>query len=77
MVTSFYISSKRPGNETNIDLTGSNVQLIGSADFEWGRFYGFGQHWWDLGITVRSLVGYSVLLDLTICADAPATTGSI
>ncbi|KAJ7682867.1 pectin lyase fold/virulence factor [Mycena rosella] len=28
---------------------GSNVQLIGSADFEWGRFYGFGQHWWDLG----------------------------
>ncbi|KAJ6542736.1 pectin lyase fold/virulence factor [Mycena capillaripes] len=28
---------------------GSNVQLIGSTDFEWGRFYGFGQHWWDLG----------------------------
>ncbi|KAF7345078.1 Glycoside hydrolase family 28 protein [Mycena venus] len=28
---------------------GSNVQLIGSADFEWGRFYGFGNHWWDLG----------------------------
>ncbi|KAJ7041156.1 pectin lyase fold/virulence factor [Mycena alexandri] len=29
---------------------GNNVQLIGSADFEWGRFYGFGQHWWDLGV---------------------------
>ncbi|KAJ6526620.1 pectin lyase fold/virulence factor [Mycena vulgaris] len=28
---------------------GSNVQLIGSTNFEWGRFYGFGQHWWDLG----------------------------
>ncbi|KAJ7737192.1 pectin lyase fold/virulence factor [Mycena olivaceomarginata] len=28
---------------------GSNVQLIGSTDFEWGRFYGFGNHWWDLG----------------------------
>ncbi|KAJ7088557.1 pectin lyase fold/virulence factor [Mycena crocata] len=28
---------------------GSNVQLIGAADFGWGRFYGFGQHWWDLG----------------------------
>ncbi|KAJ7160702.1 putative endopolygalacturonase, partial [Mycena filopes] len=28
---------------------GSNVELIGSTDFEWGRFYGFGQHWWDLG----------------------------
>ncbi|KAJ7794678.1 pectin lyase fold/virulence factor [Mycena olivaceomarginata] len=26
-----------------------NVQLIGSTDFEWGRFYGFGNHWWDLG----------------------------
>ncbi|KAJ6615428.1 pectin lyase fold/virulence factor [Mycena sp. CBHHK59/15] len=30
-------------------IHGSNVQLIGSSDFEWGRFYGFGQHWWDLG----------------------------
>ncbi|KAJ7717574.1 pectin lyase fold/virulence factor [Mycena metata] len=29
---------------------GNNVELIGSADFEWGRFYGFGQHWWDLGV---------------------------
>ncbi|KAK7029855.1 glycoside hydrolase family 28 protein [Favolaschia claudopus] len=29
---------------------GSNVQLIGSAEFEWGRFYGFGNHWWDLGV---------------------------
>ncbi|KAJ7229494.1 pectin lyase fold/virulence factor [Mycena rebaudengoi] len=28
---------------------GSNVQLIGSTDFEWGRFYGFGNHRWDLG----------------------------
>ncbi|KAJ7242664.1 pectin lyase fold/virulence factor [Mycena rebaudengoi] len=33
---------------------GSNVQLIGSTDFEWGRFYGFGNHWWDLG----NQVGY-------------------
>ncbi|KAJ7938206.1 pectin lyase fold/virulence factor, partial [Mycena leptocephala] len=32
-------------------IYGSNVQLIGSTDFEWGRFYGFGQQWWDLGIT--------------------------
>ncbi|KAJ7269125.1 pectin lyase fold/virulence factor [Mycena rebaudengoi] len=36
---------------TPITLAGlsSNVQLIGSTDFEWGRFYGFGNHWWDLG----------------------------
>ncbi|KAJ7822451.1 pectin lyase fold/virulence factor [Mycena leptocephala] len=31
-------------------IHGSNVQLIGSTNFEWGRFYGFGQHWWDLGV---------------------------
>ncbi|CAK5271405.1 unnamed protein product [Mycena citricolor] len=27
---------------------GSNVQLIAADDFAWGRFIGFGEHWWDL-----------------------------
>uniref|UniRef100_A0A0W0G391 galacturonan 1,4-alpha-galacturonidase n=1 Tax=Moniliophthora roreri TaxID=221103 RepID=A0A0W0G391_MONRR len=28
---------------------GENVSLLGSEDFEWGRFHGFGQQWWDIG----------------------------
>jgi hypothetical protein len=48
---------------------GSNVQLIGSTDFEWGRFYGFGNHWWDLGNQVGistiplSQAGPNIILD--------------
>ncbi|KAF4586193.1 hypothetical protein EYR38_010467 [Pleurotus pulmonarius] len=30
-------------------IQGSDVQIIGSDDFEWGRFHGFGQQWWDIG----------------------------
>ncbi|KAG9217737.1 hypothetical protein CCMSSC00406_0003574 [Pleurotus cornucopiae] len=30
-------------------IEGSDVQIIGSDDFEWGRFHGFGQQWWDIG----------------------------
>ncbi|KAJ7279087.1 pectin lyase fold/virulence factor [Mycena rebaudengoi] len=30
-------------------IHGSNVQLIASTDPKWGKFHGFGQHWWDLG----------------------------
>ncbi|KAJ7581561.1 pectin lyase fold/virulence factor [Mycena floridula] len=30
-------------------FAGTDVKLIGSDDFEWGRFNGFGQQWWDLG----------------------------
>ncbi|PFH47436.1 glycoside hydrolase family 28 protein [Amanita thiersii Skay4041] len=30
-------------------IQGTDVQIIGSEDFEWGRFHGFGQQWWDIG----------------------------
>ncbi|CAA7262631.1 unnamed protein product [Cyclocybe aegerita] len=30
-------------------IVGEDVQIIGSDDFEWGRFYGHGQQWWDIG----------------------------
>ncbi|KAL0571248.1 hypothetical protein V5O48_010718 [Marasmius crinis-equi] len=30
-------------------FAGEDVTILGSDDFEWGRFNGFGQHWWDLG----------------------------
>ncbi|TFK29078.1 pectin lyase-like protein [Coprinopsis marcescibilis] len=33
-----------------IYIQGTNVQVIGSESFEFGRFYSFGQQWWDLGI---------------------------
>ncbi|KAJ7793013.1 hypothetical protein B0H14DRAFT_2623284 [Mycena olivaceomarginata] len=54
------------GNGTDFSLKGNNVQLIGSTDFEWGRFYGFGNHWWDLGVRLTN-----------INTDAQATTGDI
>jgi galacturan 1,4-alpha-galacturonidase len=47
------------GNGTDFSLKGNNVQLIGSTDFEWGRFYGFGNHWWDLGVRVSMIASYS------------------
>ncbi|KAL0064865.1 hypothetical protein AAF712_008118 [Marasmius tenuissimus] len=28
---------------------GEDVSIHGSDDFEWGRFNGFGQQWWDVG----------------------------
>ncbi|KAL0952793.1 hypothetical protein HGRIS_007018 [Hohenbuehelia grisea] len=28
---------------------GTDVQIIGSNEFEWGQFHGFGQQWWDIG----------------------------
>ncbi|KAF8064192.1 pectin lyase fold/virulence factor [Lyophyllum atratum] len=30
-------------------IHGSDVSIIGSKDFEWGRFNGYGQQWWDIG----------------------------
>ncbi|EAU87521.2 hypothetical protein CC1G_11193 [Coprinopsis cinerea okayama7 len=33
-----------------IYIQGTNVELVGSSDFKYGRFYSFGQQWWDLGI---------------------------
>ncbi|KAF8153996.1 pectin lyase fold/virulence factor [Crassisporium funariophilum] len=30
-------------------IDGTDVQIIGSDDFQWGRFNGFGQQWWDIG----------------------------
>ncbi|TFK37604.1 pectin lyase fold/virulence factor [Crucibulum laeve] len=30
-------------------IEGTDVRIIGSEDFEWGRFHGFGQQWWDIG----------------------------
>ncbi|KAG6819919.1 hypothetical protein H0H93_007390 [Arthromyces matolae] len=30
-------------------IDGTDVSIIGSNHFQWGRFNGHGQHWWDLG----------------------------
>ncbi|KDR74055.1 hypothetical protein GALMADRAFT_212234 [Galerina marginata CBS 339.88] len=30
-------------------IQGTDIQLIGSDEAEWGRFHGFGQQWWDVG----------------------------
>ncbi|KAF9006976.1 pectin lyase fold/virulence factor [Cyathus striatus] len=30
-------------------IHGEDVTIIGSDDFDWGRFNGFGQQWWDVG----------------------------
>ncbi|KAF9017680.1 pectin lyase-like protein [Hymenopellis radicata] len=39
-------------------FSGSDVQLIGSDEEEWGKFHGFGQQWWDIGNrTLRPQLG--------------------
>ncbi|PPQ63463.1 hypothetical protein CVT24_004995 [Panaeolus cyanescens] len=30
-------------------IQGTDVQILGSDEFEWGQFHGFGQQWWDIG----------------------------
>ncbi|KAF9054257.1 pectin lyase fold/virulence factor [Panaeolus papilionaceus] len=30
-------------------IEGTDVQILGSEEFEWGQFHGFGQQWWDIG----------------------------
>ncbi|KAF8918384.1 pectin lyase fold/virulence factor [Mucidula mucida] len=39
-------------------FSGSDVQLIGSDENDWGKFHGFGQQWWDIGNrTLRPQLG--------------------
>ncbi|KAG6865308.1 hypothetical protein C0991_003610 [Blastosporella zonata] len=30
-------------------IHGTDVSLIGSDNFKWGRFNGYGQQWWNIG----------------------------
>ncbi|KAG6827924.1 hypothetical protein H0H87_003324 [Tephrocybe sp. NHM501043] len=30
-------------------IHGTDISIIGSDDFKWGRFNGYGQQWWDIG----------------------------